>query len=230
MTDTETEKKLRVLSNMELLPDMHLYYLSYLKDTGLNPKVIYDIGACVLHWTKKAKNEVWSGSQFFCFEAMSEPEFLYKEFGVDGYHTGILTNVDNRFVDYYKSVEFPGGNSYYRENPDLAGSHNLYTEDTKFKMRGLTLDTVVTFYNFPLPNFIKMDVQGAELDIIKGATKCMAHADDVILELQNVDYNMGAPKANEVVDYMTSIGYKMIEPAPFCSNGLDGDYHFKRVK
>jgi hypothetical protein len=63
-----------------------------------------------------------------------------------------------------------------------------------------------------------------------GATECLQHADDLILELQEVDYNMGAPKAKEVIDYLRGIGYELVEPAPFCHGAHDADYHFKRIK
>jgi len=223
------EARFRELYMQDLLPVSHREYLSKLKDEGYQPKVIYDIGACVLHWTKKIKETVWNDSQFFCFEAMEETEFLYKEFGVDGYYNGVLTDTDNKFVDFYKSIFSPGGNSYYLENQEISGG-NYYGDGNKFSVRGMSLDTIVHFNNFPLPNLIKMDVQGAELDIIKGATKCLQHADDLILELQDVDYNMGAPKSKEVIEYMRGIGYELVGTTPFCLGAFDADYHFKRMK
>lgn len=223
------EARFRELYMQDLLPVSHREYLAKLNSEGYKPKVIYDIGACVLHWTKKIKETVWNDSQYFCFEAMEETEFLYKEFGVDGYHNGVLTYVDNIPLDFYKSIYSPGGNSYYLENQQISGG-NYYGDGNKFRVRGMTLDTVRRFNNFPLPNLIKMDVQGAELDIIRGATKCLEHADDLILELQDVDYNMGAPKSKDVIDYLREIGYELVGTGPFCLGAFDADYHFKRVK
>lgn len=223
------EARFRELYMLDYMPDSHRDHLLKLRDAGLQPKVIYDIGACVLHWTKKMKETVWNDSQFYCFEAMEETEFLYKEFGVAGYHNGVLTDMDNKFVDFYKNIWAPGGNSYYIENHEIAGG-KYFGEENKFRVRGMTLDTIVHYNNFPLPNLIKMDVQGAELDVVIGATKCLQHADDLILELQEVDYNMGAPKAREVIDYLRGIGYELVQPSPFCHGAHDADYHFKRVK
>jgi FkbM family methyltransferase len=223
------EARMRELYMQDLLPAHHVDYLSSLKANGFYPEVVYDIGACVLHWTKRAKTEVWNEAKYFCFEAMEETEFLYKEFGVDGYYNGVLTDSDNKFVDFYKSIYSPGGNSYYLENQNISGG-NYYNESTKYRMRGMSLDTIVHYNNFPLPNLIKMDVQGAELDIVKGASKCIEHADHLILELQNIDYNMGAPKAQEVIEYLQTVGYELIQPAPFCLGPFDGDYHFIKAK
>ena len=59
-----------------------------LKESGFEPKVIYDIGSCVLHWTKVAK-ELWPEATFILFDAFAEAEFLYE--GYD-YHMGALSN------------------------------------------------------------------------------------------------------------------------------------------
>ena len=57
---------------------------------------------------------------------------------------------------------------------------------------------------------IKIDAQGGELNILKGATECLKHASYLIVGLQNVNYNDGAPMANVVIDWLTSVGWVLI--------------------
>jgi hypothetical protein len=71
-----------------------------------------------------------------------------------------------------------------------------------------------------------MDVQGAELDVLKGAVEILKSCDHVILELQEVEYNKGAPLKQTVVEYMESQGFTNM--GMFSSNGPDGDYYFTR--
>jgi hypothetical protein len=73
---------------------------------------------------------------------------------------------------------------------------------------------------------IKMDVQGAELDVLKGAEETLKTAKHVILELQRVEYNKGAPLKDTVIEYMDSLGFDCL--GEFSVNGPDGDYHFVR--
>ena len=47
-----------------------------------------------------------------------------------------------------------------------------------------------------------MDVQGAELDVLKGSKNALKHCKDLILELQVVEYNKGAPLKDEVITYV----------------------------
>lgn len=224
----DTFGRLLELSNTRLLPVTHVNYLANMKNSGSEPKVVYDIGACVLHWTREAVN-VWPGAKYFAFEAMEESAQIFQHFNVP-YAIGVLSDEDGKELEFWQNTEHPGGNSYYKENEEINPNTVNYFDDTKIrKVKALTLDTVVEQKGFPLPDLIKMDVQGAEFDILKGASKCLENARDVILELQKVEYNKGAPLRDEVIQFMNSKGFVMKNEGPFCDNGPDGDYHFTRV-
>lgn len=226
IVDTNKElTRLRDLGQQRLLPAAHFNYLIQLNNK-IKPKVIYDIGACVLHWTNEA-HKIWRDAEFIVFEAMDESEQLFKDAGLQ-YNIGVLSDADGKVVEFYQNTEHPGGNSYYRENPDCnAEALKYFNESHKRVKTSMTLDTVVKKKGFPLPELIKMDVQGAELDVLKGATYALSKCNDLILELQKVEYNKGAPLRDEVIAYLDSIGFSLVN-GPFCDNGPDGDYHFRR--
>jgi len=224
--ETEDMIKLRYLSNQDLLPLEHIMYLASMKKTNTIPEVIYDIGACVLHWHREAA-KIWDNSKYFIFEAMDEPSFLYEEKNLS-YHCGVLADHDNKIVDFYQNTEHPGGNSYYLENPDVnPEASNYFNESHRRKKVGMKLDTIVKQKFWPLPNMIKMDIQGAELDVLKGANDCLNHATDLILELQHTKYNIGAPVAAEVINYLKEKGFQLI--TKFTETPYDGDYHFRKI-
>ena len=215
--------RLKEFSNQRLLPPNHV---NYLKSLNVSPKVIYDIGGCVLHWTNEAKR-IWPNAEYVVFEAIPECEFLYKENNLQ-YHIGILSDKNNKEISFYQNVFHPGGSSYYRENEQISPQAlNLYTDNNKKIYKSKTLDTVINLKKLPLPDLIKMDVQGAELDVLKGAEKALKHCKDLILELQIVEYNKGAPLKDEVINYVEQLGFKLISGL-FSDNGPDGDYHFSK--
>jgi FkbM family methyltransferase len=214
------QDRLRDLSNMKLMPQKHVDYLKVIRDIfGFSPKVIYDVGACVLHWTKEASN-VWPNAEIIAFEAMESTEFLFQENNMK-YHMGLLSSEDGKIIEFYQNEMHPGGNSYYKENIEVNPTAVDYTSKL---MTTATLNTAVKNKQFPLPDMIKMDVQGAEMDILKGSTDILTNVRHVILELQQVEYNKGAPLNETVIEYMDSIGFNSI--GMFNSNGPDGDYHF----
>lgn len=206
---------LETIAQQDLLPREHA---EYLKQMNIQPKVIYDIGACVLHWTRKAV-EVWPSAKYYLFDAA---ESSHPFFGATpySYYIGPLSDVDGKTVKFYQDNQNPGGNSYYKETT------GHYNEDHAIMKTAFTLDTVIEYNKWEWPDLIKMDIQGAELDVIKGSPKAFASAKDVILEAQHVDYNEGAPKADEIIAYMKTIGFELV--SNFCKGDVDGDYHFTK--
>ena len=75
------KNKLKSLSNMSVMPESHISYLKKLKkEYNFEPEVIYDIGACVLHWTKESL-KIWPNSTYYLFDGMDSVGFLYDEIG-----------------------------------------------------------------------------------------------------------------------------------------------------
>ena len=210
------ETRLDELYNMHnLLPQSHI---SYIDKMNIKPNVVYDIGASTLHWSTNMRN-LWPNSRMIMFEAMDECSYLYKKHGYE-YFTGVLSDTDDKEVNYYQNLYNPAGNSYYKENSSFYVNSDIVVKKTH------KLDTVVWNNNFPYPDLIKIDVQGAELDVLRGAEECLSHASDLIIELQHKEYNIGSPSADEVIQYLKSRGFKLI--SNFCYTDHDGDYHFTK--
>lgn len=220
------ENRIRELWSQDLLPLDHQEYLSKM---FCKPKVVFDIGSCVLHWTRHAER-IWPNSQIFLFEAMREVEFLYKEKNYR-YEIGVFSNVDDIDVVFYNNPIHPGGNSYYRENEEFSpDAAFLFTEQQAEARKTITIDTAMFKNGFPLPNLIKIDVQGCELDILKGMPVALDHCTDLIVEMQQVPYNKGAPLVDETTDYILSKGFKLISKFSNSREGApDSDYHFRKV-
>ncbi len=220
-------QRLTELSAQPLLPESHVRFLYHLRDQGVHPTIIYDVGACVLHWYNQAV-QVWPQAQYYLFEAMHSVEFLYKERNLN-YHLGVLSNSDRRTVTFWQNDHHPGGNSYYKENelhnPQV---HEYFNSAHKRLMPCRTLDQVVSERAWPMPNLVKMDVQGAEADVLQGMQHILPHVQHVILELQHVEYNQGAPQADQVIAWLKDQGFTCAAPL-FSNNGVDGDYYFRRM-
>lgn len=218
------QSHLYALSQQQHIPQNHINFLSKLKhEMNFTPKVVYDIGACVGHWTKAA-SKVWCDAEYVLFDAFMPAEFLYKPYK---YHIGVLSSSDNNVVKFYENPYLPTGNSYYREIGCAGGAH---FPENRFKyMNTLTLDTVVSKNKFPLPDLVKIDVQGSEVDIIKGGMNTIQKARYLIVELQHTQYNQGAPKANVSKPFIENLGWQCIAEK-FQDNGPDADYCFENLK
>ena len=228
--ETPERKKIREIASWDLLPKTHANYLIHMRETlGIAPKVIYDIGANCLHWTKAAKR-AWPDAEYVAFDATDSLEFLYQEAGMK-YSIGVLSDVTGREVDFYQNDVASSGNSYYKENVAFSpDAPKLYPEGCAVKRKTMTLDYAVKQGDLPAPDMIKMDIQGAELDCLYGAKKTLKKCKELILELQHQEYNIGSPHKDVVIAYVKSIGFKLVTGAEnFDKNEVAGDYHFTRI-
>lgn len=219
-------ERLEYLKNNYSLPKEHLDYLIYMRDQlNVMPEVIYDIGACTLHWYMAARL-VWPSSRIIAFEAMTSCRELYELHGVE-YHCDLL-GPPSYLVDFYENEHDPAGNSYYLENSQInPNAPRYYNDSNKTRRYTHSLDAIVALRQFPLPNLIKMDVQGAELDIMKYGKNCVDHANNIILETQSIPYNQGAPLEPEINQYLKDQGFKLVKKR-FSGDHIQGDSHYTR--
>ena len=58
-------------------------------------------------------------------------------------------------------------------------------------------------------DYVKMDVQGAEVDIINGGRALINRANNVLLEvpMEGVEYNLGAPNRETYFRVMAELGF-----------------------
>lgn len=211
-----TKTHLQTIAEQDLLPKAHA---DYLKQMNIEPKIVYDIGACVLHWTRKAE-EVWPNASYYLFDAAESSRSFFSR-TKHRFYIGPLSDEDGKVITFYEDVNNPGGNSYYKETT------GHYNDNHAVEKTAYTLDTIIEHNNWEWPDLIKMDIQGAELDVIKGSPIAFSKASDIILEAQHVEYNEGAPQADEIITYLSSIGFKLV--SNFCKGEVDGDYHFTKV-
>lgn len=209
------KNNLLTMAKQDSIPKLHSEYLTNL---NINPRVIYDIGACVGHWTSKAK-EKWPDARYFLIDASYSVEEIIRDRSQD-YAIEVLSDTE-KTVTFYDNEEHPAGNSYYKETT------GAFTDKHKTIRTTKSLDNLITERKWPLPDLIKIDIQGAEIDVLKGASDSLVNCNDIILEAQHTNYNEGAPKLEEVIDYMKTIGYELV--SSICKNDADGDYHFKKL-
>lgn len=218
----------KTIHNDISIPQDHINYISHINYT---PKVIFDIGSAVLHWTKEAK-KIWPNSEYVAFEAVREVEEFYIEYGVK-HSIGVFSDFVGKEVIFYEDPIYLGGNSYYRENSKYSPAALEIYKDEKGKKRfTTTIDYVVENTECPPPDLVKIDVQGAEIDVLNGMIRTLETVKHLIVELQHVEYNIGAKQVQESIPFIESLGFELVPNSTgnlyFCGNGPDADYHFIR--
>ena len=169
----------------------------FFKSHQIKIDTVLDIGAHKGKWTQTFK-EHYPNAKALMIEANADHiDDLIKT----GHYILALVGKNNEEVDYYvcDDKENNQGNGIYKENT------NVPFKSTKRKI--VTLDSLLPGQRFDL---IKMDVQGAELDIIQGSPGFINNAKYLWLELQPHNYNIGAPSAGKVIGYLNQIGFEIV--------------------
>jgi len=69
---------------------------------------------------------------------------------------------------------------------------------------------------------LKLDVQGAELDVLKGAGRVLAAVEVVAIEAAVLEYNKGGPLLAEMIDALAAYGFRVFDlfPRPRVLSGV----------
>ena len=159
---------------------------------------MYDVGAYQGEWTKALKKTSLKDSKFFLFEANAQNEIYLKNSG-HKYFINVLSD-KNKEVKFFSKVHT--GDSYFLEKT------NFY-EDTIIPktLKTITLNEIQTKTQIPFPDFIKIDTQGSEIDILKGGNQILNNCKVILLECPIISYNIGAPQLSDYIEYLGSINY-----------------------
>jgi FkbM family methyltransferase len=95
------------------------------------------------------------------------------------------------------------GASLYIENTAHYAEPNLQVREVET----VRLDTAVAREQLPAPDLIKIDVQGAELEVLAGAAETLRSVGALIVEVSLVDYNKGGPLAAQVIAAIDRLGF-----------------------
>ncbi len=181
--------------------------LQTLRGLGLRPSSCIDIGAYHGEWATLFR-EVFSEARVLMVEAQEArrpalEKVMAAHRGMIRLENALLGAEDGREVVF---TEMGTGSSVFAEASPY--ERNAVSKTT------VRLDTLLERRGDPAPDFLKLDVQGYELEILRGAPKTLAGAEAVLLEASLMSVNAGCPLIGEVMAFMGTAGFRLFD---FCS-------------
>jgi FkbM family methyltransferase len=184
------------------------------RNNGFNPEVIIDIGAYTGEWSRMA-NRIFKGAGILAIEAQREKE-----------------NDLSALAREHQNIEYKiallgserGSEVHFRLNETGSSVSRNQDSDTEPHERRMTqtLDHLTSGI-FEKPDLIKLDVQGYELEVLRGSKKIMnSHPPELILtEVSLIEVIPGAPLFREVIEFMANRGYRLYDICSFIRRPLD---------
>lgn len=167
------------------------YALERLRASDFSPATIFDVGAYQGDFAQTCLR-IWPVSQLVCFEV--QPLSLRR----------LRSNTDPTQVRIFECLLGAETRSsvslHLAETASSVLTENAVPKEqhAEFPMR--TIDEVIAMdLSGTVPTLLKLDVQGYELEILKGATQTLPGVEVVLAEVNLLDIHKGVPLLHELI-------------------------------
>lgn len=187
--------------------------LDSLRRQGVHPRHVFDVGAYQGDFARSCL-ERWPDTRVTCFEPLPHMRERLREVErnprVTVYPCLLGSTVD------------PSVALHARETASsvLAEHHEAIPT---IRCEQTTVDSIVEqdFARDP-PDMLKLDVQGYELEVLKGSEGALGGIRVILAEVGLLDIHKGAPLLSEVVGWLAARGFVAFDVAGLTRRPLDG--------
>jgi FkbM family methyltransferase len=180
-------------------------FFECVKQSGIDVKLVIDIGANRGGWTTDVMT-VFANADFHLFEPQGE---LLAESELNRNPKITINNV---------AVSDRIGKSLFTLNPHRDDSSTLRLSEGEAMERGwqqveieiTTIDEYLNSRNLPIPQIIKIDAEGHDLEVLKGASRVFGKTEVILVEAAIVNKTLNN-SILKVINEMDERGYRLFE-------------------
>jgi FkbM family methyltransferase len=170
--------------------------------------VVFDVGAHHGYWSKEFASIHAGGCRVFAFEPLSYNHSILDEV-VSGYenvtveHLALSDEIGEREI--YVPVKARGNVGVGLAHFGRESGRDCLVE----RIKTITLDQYVLDHGISRIDFVKCDVEGAELLMLKGAERCIAKFDmKILLEIAESFTRRVGYSPEEIFDFLSGYGFR----------------------
>ena len=187
--------------------------LAKLKARGWSPRQVIDVGAWTGTWTAECM-AVFPDARYLLIDPLPVNRAALAAFCVTHPNATAWSGAAGASTGSLQLYEHADQSSVFRASvPEWRG--NPITVEMR------TLDSFLGSEAAAAPQLIKADVQGYELEVLRGASRALVTAEAVLLEVSFRELYEGQPLAHEVIGYLGERGFAVGDICSF-SQAADG--------
>ena len=177
------------------------------------PFVLVDIGA------RGGAHPRWQALQGHLLEVLFEPEPLARqalqEAGGGGRRVLDCAVAGNRGTRDFHVLEWAAGSSLLEPDPAICGRYPYIGDYIRIQktlqVETRTLDEALEGEGLPAVDFLKLDTQGSELEILMAAPRTVSSALGMEIEAEFIAQYRGQPLWAEVHAFMSGQGFELMD-------------------
>ncbi|MFA5976140.1 MAG: FkbM family methyltransferase [Elusimicrobiota bacterium] len=194
--------------------------LERLRQTGFQPHLLLDVGASSGLFADEAWT-YWPEMAVHCFEPDAEcVQVLQDRARRDPRLTVTRTLVGAREVSSQSYFYQLGGSTLFKEHSSADPQVPATAIGPVRSCRMITLDGYCQERRIS-PDFLKIDVQGYELEVLRGAERILPGIEVILSEVNHIDVYEGVPLAAELIAWLAQHGYALHDVCNFMRRPLD---------
>jgi FkbM family methyltransferase len=159
---------------------------------GFVPGSVIDVGASNGQWTRECRT-VYPEAQYLLIDPLDANNSALAAMAKDETRLSVWNGAIGAAPGGL-TLNCHGDQSSFFPSKDFLGS------EKQVEVR--TLDSFLPGGRLPSPLLIKADVQGYELEVLKGASRCLEKTELLVMELSFRRYYEGGALAHEVISYL----------------------------
>jgi FkbM family methyltransferase len=188
--------------------------LCRMRQLGFNPRTVIDVGAYVGDWTRTCRR-IFPEARVLMIEPQASRVPALESVATD------LRNVELRSILLGATQQ--GRVPFY----EAESASSVLSESDKQRppttcLSMTTLDAVTTGTPFIEPDFIKLDVQGYEVEVLRGGEQTLQSVEAVLMEVNLLGVYDKAPLFHETAEFMGKRGFHVYDICTFLRRPYDG--------
>lgn len=181
------------------------------RDDGFVPGAVIDIGASTGVWTSECR-EVFPDADYFLVDPLPRNEAAL----------AALAGRDRRLSYWRGALGARSGETVFYDHGDQSSAlASPAFPGTPIVVPIRTLDEVLGEHPLRDPLLLKIDVQGFELEVLRGATETLTRTELILVEVNFLESYENGALAHEVIALLGDHGFRILDFCTYSQRPLD---------
>lgn len=194
-------------------------FLNDIKERGYNCKFAFDIGANKTDWSRMLK-KTFPNTNMCLIDPLEEMKVHMEKFCYEfPGSTFIVSGVGSKSE---KQILTINGENLEGSTMMIEKIPSYFRENKQREVNVITIDELIKKKELEIPDLVKLDIQGFELEALKGGEILFGTTEIFIIEISLFKFNNHTPDITEIINFMNDKGYVIYDIPSYIRRPFDG--------